>query len=162
MVCINIEFTNTTGFPFKIENANGSWKSWSGSKTVKRKSRGHVIKLRPQTGMFGVEKGIQGSFNLVFRDRKGDEIVIAYKVDFPAAGGDKFEANCMEAALVQTNLTDNGKYGPDNAHNLKSQIGYTGKMAQHMSKHAAKDDTADWFRDIGTEGLKIGIAAALA
>ena len=159
MVCINIEFTNATGFSWEIENADGSWKSWSGSKSIGAKTSGHIIKLRPYRGWIGIENGIQGTFNLVFTDNKKQKILIQYRVDFPAVGADTWASNSTEAQLVVTSEYDNGKYGADNPHNLKSTIAYTKKLEYTLKSHE-EDDTAEWFKNIGTAGLKAGINAA--
>jgi hypothetical protein len=157
MVCLNLEFTNNTSFIWSIEPVNGSWKSFDGNFTIARNARGHIMKLRPESGFMGVECGIQGTFNLVSKANPG--LIICYNVDFPAAGADTFNGNSMADDVVQTSQRDNGKYGTDNPHNLIVQIAYSGKMSQVL-QHKSEDDTANFLRDQSVQALKLAAAAA--
>lgn len=130
MVCVDLTIKNETQYPIEELVPEHAGDAGSRSGTLSCPAGGEsVVNLRPESGFFGVEKGID--YRFCIKSGEGKWPVSIY-VDFPAVGADRWG---VEGVLEQKGafealrtcdlcmpMTYSGKSGPDNAHQLSLRV----------------------------------------
>ena len=154
MVCLDFHWINNTVYSFDVEEINGSAEEITGDREIGSEQTDGVLKMRPDTGFMWVECGIQGHLMLKCREL---DVNITVIYDFPACGEDTISANPSNVDAFVCNVTDGGKYGDDNPHNLIIEISENPQLAE--ARKAYPDDEAIFFRDFGKDLALEGFSA---
>ena len=116
MVRIDLSIQNETEKP--IEELESPHKIRTGSLRCLAGGEA-VLRLRPERGFAGVDKGIQCT--LTIRVHELVDKLVKISLDFPAVGKDKWSVH-HSIPGVGVLMTYHGKSAPDNAHQLRIRV----------------------------------------